>query len=64
MKTQDDMKKDFHKGFEEFLQSDKNTVDYMKLFVAFRNATTFGSGLMYGQIEETINELLDKGADK
>lgn len=64
MRTQQNMKDDFRKGFDKFLQSDKNTEDYMILFVAVRNATTFGSGLMYEQLEEVIDEALNKGADK
>lgn len=64
MRTQKDMKNDFRKGFEKFLQSEKNVEDYTMLFVAFRNSTNFGSGLMFGQIEEIMDDILNKNGEK
>ena len=49
----------FKKAMEDFVTSDKDANDYMSVFYVFHHVTKQGSGLLFSDIKEIIQKVLD-----
>lgn len=50
----------FKESLEKFMKSDKNTDDFMEIFIHFRSVSLQGSGVGYDRIKEIVEEVVSK----